>query len=871
MTRDELCDAYLKFFEEKRHTILPSSSLLPGNDPTLLLTTAGMVQIKPFFMGEEIPPSPRLTSCQKCFRTTDIESVGDAQHLTFFEMLGNFSIGDYFKKEAIAWGWEFVTERLRIPPEKLWITIYRDDDEAFEYWRQLGVPAAKIVRLGEKDNFWGPAGNTGPCGPCSEIHFDFGNETGCGKDDCKPGCDCGRFCEIWNLVFTQFNQDENGNRAPLPRPNIDTGMGVERVVTVLSAKDSVYETDIFRPQMDIIKELCGISYGQGEDTDLALRVVAEHGRGITFLISDGVIPSNEGAGYVLRRLLRRSLLFARKLGLEKPFLGNIAETTIKQMAHIYPDIEIRRKFILEVINGEEERFRQTLNTGLELLEDIMQGSAGKEISGHEAFTLYDTYGFPIEITREIAAERGFTVDSEGFNASMKEQRERARAAHKFVNTQSGRELPNIDAAETSFVGYLNLEHPATVKAVIKNGAATDSAANNEKALLVLDASPFYGEMGGQAGDTGCIVCGDSVFNVTATSRSKGNVILHEGYVAEGSFNSGDSVSAKVDVARRNDIARNHTATHLLQYALRKVLGEHVQQRGSLVTEERLRFDFSHLKAMTPQELKDIEVAINEKILANLPVVAREMSHRDAVKAGATALFDEKYGDKVRVISIGEPAVSMELCGGTHVSATGDIGMVHIVSESSVGAGLRRIEAVSGRGAWQYLYGQSAGMAELGHILKVPAEKVAEKVNGLLEELESERRHVAALEAKLSKNAASSLIDAVETINGVKVLAAIISDQTMERLREVNDDLSSKLGSAIVVLGSVTDGKPVFLVSVSEDLVALGHDAGKIIREVARVAGGGGGGRPRLAQAGGKDASKVEEAVNLVKKLVSGTA
>lgn len=475
MTRDELCDVYLKFFEEKGHVVLPSSSLLPVNDPTLLLTTAGMVQIKPYFLGEATPPGKRLASCQKCFRTTDIEEVGDAQHLTFFEMLGNFSVGDYFKPKAIAWAWELVTERLHIPPEKLWVTIFLDDDESFGHWRELGIPESRIVRLGEKDNFWGPAGNSGPCGPCSEIHYDFGNDVGCGKPGCAPGCDCGRFCEIWNLVFTQYNQDENGHRQLLPKPNIDTGMGVERVVTVMAEKNSVYETGIFQPQLEVIAALSGVKYGESEAGDLALRVVAEHGRAIAFLIADGVMPSNEGAGYVLRRLLRRSLLFARRLGLEKPLLGKVAEATISQMGKAYPELKTRRSFMLEVIAGEEARFRQTLSTGLELLERIMAGSAGKEISGKEAFTLYDTYGFPVEITREIAAERGFSVDETGFEREMNAQRERARAAHKFATVGSDTEALELGLENTPFTGYLELEQAAKVHAVIRDGQTITTA------------------------------------------------------------------------------------------------------------------------------------------------------------------------------------------------------------------------------------------------------------------------------------------------------------------------------------------------------------------------------------------------------------
>jgi len=865
LNRDELVNAYLDFFKERGHTVIPSSSLLPPDDPTLLLTTAGMVQIKPYFLGLATPPSPRLVSCQKCFRTTDIESVGDAQHLTFFEMLGNFSVGDYFKKEAIAWSWEFVTAWLKLPQEKLWISVFAEDDESFQLWREQGIAAEKIVRLGEKDNFWGPAGDVGPCGPCSEIHYDFGRDIGCGRAECAPGCDCGRFCEIWNLVFTQYNQDESGNRTPLPKPNIDTGMGVERVVTVLDAKSSVYETDIFRPLLERIAAVSGVEYGQSEDTDLAMRVVAEHGRAVAFLIADGVLPSNEGAGYVLRRLLRRSLLFARRLGLEKPFLGELAAVTIERLGHIYPELPARRDFMLEVISGEENRFRETLNTGLELLERLMEAAKQKVIPGQDAFTLYDTYGFPVEITREIAAERGFSVDEAGFEREMEKQRERARAARNS-NTAGDSGIADIEIKSTPFSGYENLTLETKVHAILQDGKAVEKADKGAKVSLVLESTPCYGEMGGQAGDTGRVSGPNGVFTVTDTGRS-GDVIIHQGIVAEGNITAGEKVTAVVDAPRRADIARNHTATHLLQYALRRVLGTHVQQRGSLVSPERLRFDFSHLKAVTPDELREIEAIVNEKVRANLPVTATEMPYKKAIAAGAIALFDEKYGDEVRVVSVGEQPLSVELCGGTHVNATGEIGLVHIIGESSIGAGIRRIEALSGRGAADYLSRHSADLKEIGHLLKSPPEAAAARVAALLDELDTARRQLEAAAGKQSRSTAAKLTQQVEDINGVPVLAATLPEQSIARLREINDGLAEKLKSAVVVLGSVYQGKPVFLASVSADLVERGYDAGKIIREVAKVAGGGGGGKARLAQAGGKDAAKLEEAVATVKKLI----
>jgi len=873
MTSDEVRAAFLSFFEEKGHKVIPSSPLIPRGDPTLLLTSAGMVQFKPYFLGEEVPPSPRLASCQKCFRTTDIESVGDPGHLTFFEMLGNFSIGDYFKREAIDWAWEFITQRLGLPPERLWVTILLDDDESFGYWREVGVPEHRILRFGEEDNFWGPAGDSGPCGPCSEIHYDFGEEFGCGKPSCTPNCDCGRFSEIWNLVFTQYNQDKAGRRTLLPKPNIDTGMGLERTAAVVQGKTSVYESDLFVPLLECISELAGKKYGSGDDVDNTMRVIAEHSRGIAFLIADGVIPGNEGRGYVLRRLLRRMALFGRRLGLDKPFIGEIAKAAIEQMGHIYPEIRQRQDFILRVIENEELRFSETLSTGLELLDGIMEEAAskeGNEISGEQAFKLYDTYGFPVELTQEIAADRGFSVDLEGFELEMEKQRERARKVYKVkvgggvVGIRGGLK---VSKKTTPFVGYHSLKHKSVIIDLLVDNKPTETIKEGQEASLILETTAFYGERGGQAGDTGEIRGPTGRFLVTNTIRVPPDIIIHQGNVTEGSLAVGDEVEAIVDRERRLDIARNHTATHLLQSALRQVLGEHVQQRGSLVAPDRLRFDFSHLAAITEKEMQEIQHIVNEKIRQNLKVYDEDIAYKKAMEEGVIALFDEKYGDVVRVVKIGEPRISAELCGGTHVASTGEIGFFQIVSESSIGAGLRRIEAVTGRGAEAYIAQHLSDLEEIAGNLDAELDNVLDKAYGLVKERDRERKRAQALESELARIKAESLLTQAEVINGVTVLAARVPSLPMPSLRDMSDLLRDRLKSAVVVLGTVYEDKPAFLAAVTPDLVAKGYDAGKIVKQVAEVTGGSGGGKARLAQAGGKDKNKLDEALKLAKSLI----
>jgi alanyl-tRNA synthetase len=870
MTSDEIRTAFLSFFESKRHKVIPSSSLIPHGDPTLLLTSAGMVQIKPYFLGEAVSPSPRLVSCQKCFRTTDMESVGDSSHLTFFEMLGNFSVGDYFKQEAINWAWEFFTQNLKLLPERLWITIFVDDEESFHYWQKVGVPEQRILRFGEEDNFWGPAGDSGPCGPCSEIHYDFGEEVGCGKPTCAPNCDCGRFSELWNLVFTQYNQDKWGNRTPLPKPNIDTGMGLERIAAVMQGKTSVYETDLFAPLLECVCRLTGKRYGSDDDADYSMRVVVEHGRGLAFLIADGVLPGNEGRGYVLRRLLRRAALFGRRLGLNKPFLVEVAETTIEHMNHVYPEVAQRKDFALKTIELEEVRFTETLNMGLGLLDDIIGQVTGRKrnrISGKDAFKLYDTYGFPVELTGEIAAKSGLSVDLDGFEKEMGKQRERARAAHKFELSEIDLWLSHPLSKRPEFSGYKLLKQKTTILGLSVDNKSLETIKEGQEVSLVLESTPFYAEMGGQVGDTGEIRSSTGRFLVTNTVRVPSDIIVHQGSVIKGSLAVGDEVEAEVDIERRLDITRNHTATHLLQAALRQVLGEHVQQRGSMVAPDRLRFDFSHLAAMTREEIKEVNRIVNEKIRRNLRVCDEELAYKEAMKEGVIALFGEKYGDVVRAIKIGEPIISAELCGGTHVGLTGEIGFFYILSESSIGAGLRRIEAVTGRGAEAFINKHLSSLQQAADYLNAELGNVQAKVHSLVMEQDKERKHTLSLEKELARVRGESLLNQAEVVNGVTVLTAQVPATQSQALREMSDLLRDKLKSAVIVLGTVYEDKPSFLAVVTPDLVAKGHNASRIIKQVAEVTGGSGGGKANLAQAGGRDKNKIDEALRLVKSLV----
>ena len=868
MTGDELRQAFLGFFQDRGHKTIPGSSLVPHRDPTLLLTSAGMVQIKPYYLGLETPPSPRLTSCQKCFRTTDIDLVGDSKHLTFFEMLGNFSVGDYFKKETISWAWEFVTRYLKLPEERLWITIYLDDDEAFTYWREVGVPPEKILRFGEEDNFWGPVGDSGPCGPCSEIHYDLGEKFGCGKAECGPNCDCGRFSEIWNLVFTQYNQDQSGHRTPLPKPNIDTGMGLERTLAAIQGKPSPYETDLFSPLIDHVCQLSGKEYGRDENTDRAIKIVADHSRGSALLIADSVMPSNEGRGYVLRRILRRASLFGRKLGLNDPFLNEMAEVVISTMSHVYPELITNQILITEEIRVEEEKFITTLDTGLNFVENLISeaSSKGREgLTGAEIFKLYDTYGFPPELTAEIAREKGLSIDWEGFQSEMEKQRERARANLKsFTPTRASVKVNT----STKFIGYEVDSSKARVIALTVTEQQVQAASEGDEVVLVLDRTPLYGEMGGQVGDSGEISSQKAKIAVTNTIRTPSDVIIHQGKVVEGSISVGDEVEAKVDSARRLDIARNHTATHLLQAALRQVVDKRIEQKGSLVEPERFRFDFSHLAPLTEKQLNEIQMQVNEWIRQNLTVEAKRLPYKQAIAEGAIALFEEKYGEEVRMLEIGEPAISKELCGGTHVSSTGEIGIFLITGESSIGTGLHRIESVTGRKGESLIESRLSALQDVAKDMEGSLEEVPGKVKALISELEAERKRVLSLERELSRRIAEDLPGQAEQVSGVTVLAANVPPLTMPILREMGDILRDRLKSAIVVLATVYNGKPNFLAMVTPDLIARGFHAGNIINQIARVTGGGGGGKAAMAQAGGKDAARVDEALKLVKSIIA---
>lgn len=871
MSGDELRKLFLKFFEERDHKVISSASLVPRGDPTLLLTSAGMAQFKAYYLGLERPPHPKLTSCQKCFRTTDIEVVGDSQHLTFFEMLGNFSIGDYFKKEAIALAWEFVTRYLEMPEERLWITIFLDDDEADDYWQKTGVPAERILRFGEEHNFWGPAGNSGPCGPCSEIHYDLGKEVGCGRPECGPNCDCGRFCEIWNLVFTQYNQDVDGKRSPLAKPNIDTGMGLERVAMVTQGKYSVYETDLFLPLVELVCHIAGKKYTDNDDDDRAIRVVAEHSRSIAFLIGDGVLPSNEGRGYVLRRILRRASIFGRRLGLSEPFIVEIAQLTVNTIGHIYPELIANQRLIAEVVRTEEKKFIATLEVGLGMVENLIEQALadGKNmLPGEQVFRLYDTYGFPHELTEELAREKGVSVDSKSFEAEMEKQRKRGRGSHRFSYDETvDRGRKNIKPVE--FVGYDNSFSLATILDLIVDGQSREEVFEGDGVDIILDNTPFYGEMGGQVGDTGEISNSQGKIVVSNTIRGQGDIVIHRGEITEGAMSVGAVVEARIDLPRRLDIARNHSATHILQAAMRQILGGNVSQRGSSVEADRFRFDFSQMAPVSKEEITRIQRWVNEKIRQDLPVKTSVVSYDQAIAGGAVALFEEKYGEKVRVVKIGEPAVSMELCGGTHVQSTGQIGLFLITAESSIGTGLCRIEAVTGKAAESLVEERFSALQTIAGDIETSVDTVPARVKSLARDVEKERKRSQSLEKQLSRYLAKSLLMKTKQVNGVTVLAVKVESLTMPALREMGDILRDSLGSAVIVLAAIYQKKLNFLAMVSPDLVTRGLHAGNIVKQVAKVTGGGGGGQAGMAQAGGKDASKLDEALSLVEGIVAG--
>lgn len=875
MTSNEIREKFLSFFESKGHTRVASSSLVPHNDPTLLFANAGMNQFKEVFLGLKKLPFKRATTSQKCVRAggkhNDLESVGrTARHHTFFEMLGNFSFGDYFKREAIAYAWEFLTEVLGLPKDKLWVSIYEEDDEAFELWQKVAkIPAERIVRMGEKDNFWS-MGDTGPCGPCSEIYIDRGEDHRCDAEECKIGkCDCDRWRELWNLVFMQYNRDENGTLTPLPRPSIDTGMGLERIATVMQDVYSNYDTDLLRPIIAFVENMTGKKY-YGDDRGFPFRVIADHSRAITFLISDGVVPGNEGRSYVLRRILRRAARYGRELDLNEPFLYKIIPQVVSLMECAYPELRKNLDYVQKVVKFEEERFNETLSDGLKMLSEgisRLEQEHKAVVPGEMAFMLYDTYGFPLDLTRDIAQEKGFSVDIKSFEELMEKQREKAKAARKESYKIDELFETLAPLPPTEFLGYDRLESEGQVQLIISNQEPVESFDDKSReVVLVLDKTPFYGESGGQVGDTGIIENDDFRFRVVNTQKTPDGKFYHIGRIEKGEVSIKDMVMARVDADRRKDIARNHSATHLLHKALKQVLGEHVNQAGSLVNDTRLRFDFSHHSAMTQEELKQTEGKVNEAILSNLPVKVDITTVQDAQKHGAIALFGEKYGEKVRMVSMGD--YSIELCGGTHVKSTSEIGLFKIVSESSIGAGLRRIEAVTGKNLINYLDVTLQNLSDAAALLKTSPQELSQKINELIERLKDREREIESLSQQAINAQIEDIFSKKVDLDGVEVIYSRVKAREMDDLRKMSDALRQKLKSGIIVLGSVSGEKVNFVASVSEDLTKKGYHAGNIVKQVASIAGGGGGGRSDFAQAGGKNPDKLDEALNSVPQILS---
>lgn len=873
LSTDELREMYLSFFVEKGHKRLPGASLIPHGDPTMLLTSAGMVPFKPYFLGLEKPPQRRITTCQRCLRTPDIDNVGHTdRHATFFEMLGNFSFGDYFKKEAIEWAWEFVTERLELDKDKLWVSIYHEDDEAFDIWHEvIGLPKDRIVRLGRKDNFWEIG--VGPCGPCSEIFVDRGE--GCGHPDCKPGCSrCERFFEIWNLVFIQYDQDAEGNLHPLEQKGIDTGMGLERTAAFLQGVSSIFEIDTMRPIVDYIAERAGTRYGADPEKDVSLRVITDHMRGVTFLVYDGVLPGNEGRGYVLRRLLRRAARHARLLEIDGPFLASVAERVAQQMASEYPEVQAELPRIQKVIAREEGRFRQTLDQGVELLTGLiekLQAEGKSELPGEDAFRLHDTYGFPFELTEEIARGHGVTVDRAGFDAAMEQQRARARAARAktgYLGDEGLSHWLDLDLPETEFVGYDRLEAEATVAMLVVDGEPVEHVSSADAAVyIVLDRTPFYAEGGGQVSDTGTITTAGGQLLVEDVERVGEGRFIHRAKLSSGIVRVGEKALATVDAQRRRDTARHHTGTHLLHKALHEIIGSHATQAGSLVAPDRLRFDFTHFEPLTPEERKRIEQRVNEQIMAALPVTATVTSRTEAERMGAVALFGEKYGERVRVVSIGD--YSKELCGGTHVERTSDLGVFKIVSESSVASGVRRIEAVAGYHALRYIDEAESILSDVAQRLQVSPADVPAHVDRLAAQVKNLERELARLRDKIHAAAGSELAAQAIEVDGIKVLAAKVEAADMPSLRNVGDMLRERLKECALVLGAAADGKVFLVAMATPGAQARGLKANELVRQIAPVVGGGGGGNPSMAQAGGKAPEKLDEAIARARALLQG--
>ena len=865
---NELREMYLKFFETKGHLRLPSFSLIPQNDPSLLLINSGMAPMKPYFTGEQEPPRHRVTTCQKCIRTGDIENVGKtARHGTFFEMLGNFSFGDYFKKEAIAWSWEFLTspDWVGIDPDRLYPSIYQDDEEAFEIWnKDIGIPAERIFRFGKEDNFW--EHGSGPCGPCSEIYYDRGPEYGCGKPGCTVGCDCDRYMEVWNNVFSQFDNDGHGNYTELKQKNIDTGMGLERLACVVQGVGSLFDVDTVRNITNKVSEIAGKHYGDSEKTDVSLRVITDHIRSTVMMICDGVIPSNEGRGYVLRRLLRRAARHGKLLGIDRPFLSDVATTVIQESGGAYPELVEKQKYIHKVIENEEASFNKTIDSGLSILNERIAAANGKELPAADAFQLYDTYGFPIDLTLEILEEQGMTTDRDEFDRLMNEQRERAREDRKKMGDLGwqSEDLGLDKSIKTRFDGYETLGEAAKVLAIVNEGEPSGAAAKGEKITVVLDHTPFYAEMGGQIGDHGALAGKNGVVTVSDVQKTKDGKYMHIGVVTEGEISVEDEVEAKVDPAYRQAICRAHTTTHLLQKALRKVLGDHVEQAGSYTANDHIRFDFTHFAALTPEELEQVEELVNEAILAGSPVITEEMSIDEAKKKGAMALFGEKYGEVVRVVQAGD---SVELCGGTHLDNTAKAGMCKIISEASVAAGVRRIEAVTGKAVLDYLNERQHILNEAASALKTSPNELAAKVEQTMADLRAMNKQVEKLNGKIASMQMVDLFNVSRDVKGVNVVATKLEDATPDVLRTMGDDIKEKAPNMVAVLSSVNGEKVSLLCVCGAEAVKKGAHAGKIIKEVAKIVGGGGGGRPDSATAGGKNPAKLEEALEAVNNIV----
>ena len=878
MKGSDIRKLFLKYFEENGHTVVPSSSLVPKDDPTLLFTNSGMVQFKNLFLGLEDRGYTRAASSQKCVRAggkhNDLENVGfTARHHTFFEMLGNFSFGDYFKKESIFWGWDFLTNRMQIPKDRLWITIYEKDDEAFEIWNKIiGVPTGRIVRMGMDSNFW-MMGETGPCGPCSEILYDQGPSVGCKRPDCSVLCDCDRHLEIWNHVFTQFDRDKDGNFNPLPKPNIDTGMGLERLAAVVQNKTTNYDTDLFTPIIRAIEKISGRTYGADADNDISIRVIADHSRAVTFLIGDGVLPGNEGRGYVLRRILRRAARHGKLLGLNRPFLNELVPVVIGEMKDAYYDIADKEPYVRKVIINEEQRFSETLDTGLRILgEEVaaLKKAGGKVVPGDVVFKLYDTFGFPVDLTADIVKKDNLTIDQEGFEKAMEAQREKARESWKGSGEQAVAETYqklSLKGVSTVFAGYEGVtEARSTVAAILKQDRETDTLSEGDNAELFIEHTPFYGETGGQIGDTGVIEGDGFLFEVWDTQRPLEDLISHIGKLKKGSIKKGDAVTLRVDPEVRRATEAHHSGTHVLNAALRKILGDHIKQSGSLVTPDRLRFDFTHFSKIDDEELRKIEETANQFILRDEPVVTRILGREDAMKTGAQAVFDEKYGAEVRLVQMGD--FSKELCGGTHVTRTGEIGLIKIVGESSVAAGVRRIEALTGKAALGYMQQLDGEIRKTASLLRTSPLEVSERVDKTLRHQRDLEREIETLKAKLAAKDSADILAKVREVNGIKVLASLVETPDAKTLRDFGDKVRDKIRSGIVLLGSRAGEKAMLLCLVTKDLISK-YDAGKIVREIAPIVSGSGGGRSDMAQAGGSKPENLDKAMAKFIQMVGG--